>query len=45
MHNGDGKALRLCLYPINYLNEFLPDDFLWDNTISLIFTSSVLIGF
>ena len=23
MHNGDGKALHSCLYPIKYLNESL----------------------
>ena len=27
MHDGDGKALPLCLYPIKYLNESLPYDF------------------
>ena len=31
MHNGDGKALPSCLYPIKYLNESLPYDFLSDN--------------
>ena len=27
MHDGDGKALPLCLYPIKYLNESLLYDF------------------
>ena len=45
MHNVDGKTLSLCLYPIRYLNESLPFDFLWDNTISLTSTSFILIGF
>ena len=27
-HNGDGKAIPLWLYPIDYLNESLPYDFL-----------------
>ena len=44
-HNGDGKALPLCLYPIKYLNESLPYDFLWDNTISSISTSLILMSF
>ena len=33
MHNGDGKALPSCLYPIKYLNESLSYDFLSDNFI------------
>ena len=33
MHNGDGKALPSCLYPIKYLNESLLSDFLSDNAI------------
>ena len=45
MHNGDGKALPSCLYPIYYLNESLPCDFLSDNGILLISTSLILIGF
>ena len=38
MYNGDGKALRLCLYLINYLNKSLPFVFLSDNSILLIST-------
>ena len=45
MHSGDGKALPSCLYPIKYLNESLPYDFLSDNAIFLISTSLILIGF
>ena len=45
MHNGDGKALPSCLYPLKYLNEFLPYGFLSDNAILLISTSLILIGF
>ena len=45
MNNGDGKALPSCLYPIYYLNESLPCDFLSDNGILLISTSLILIGF
>ena len=41
-HNGDGKALPLYLYPIKYLKESLLFDVLWDNTISLISTSLIL---
>ena len=26
-HNGDGKALRLCLYPVKYLDESILYDF------------------
>ena len=44
-HNGDEKALPWCLYPIKYLNESLPYSFLWDNTISLISTSLILMVF
>ena len=33
IHNGDGKALPSCLYPVKYLNESLPYDFLSDNAI------------
>ena len=44
-HNGDGKALRLCLYPIKYLDESILYDFLWDSTISLISTSLILMSF
>ena len=33
MNNGDGKALPSCQYPIKYLNESLPYDFLPDNAI------------
>ena len=34
IHNGDGKALPLCLYSIKYLNESsLPYGFLSNNTI------------
>ena len=45
MHNGDGKALPSCLYPIKYLNESLPYDLLSDDAILLISTSLILIGF
>ena len=45
MHNGDGKALPSCLYSIKYLNESLLYDFLSDNTILLISTWLILIGF
>ena len=45
MHNGDGKALPSCLYPIKYLNESLLSDFLSDNATFLISTSLILIGF
>ena len=45
MHNGDGKALPLCIYPITYLNESLLSDFLSDNAIILISTSLILIAF
>ena len=45
MHNGDGKALPSCLYPIKNLNESLLSDFLSDNVILLISTSLILIGF
>ena len=31
MYNEDGKILPSCLYPINYLNESLPYDFLSGN--------------
>ena len=44
-HNGDGKALPSCLYPIKYLNESLLSDVLSDNAVLLIFTSLLLIGF
>ena len=43
--DGDGKALASCLYPVNYLNESLLYDFLYDNAILLIFTSLILTGF
>ena len=45
MHDGDRKALRLFLYPKKYLNEYLLYGFLWDNIISLISTSLILMGF
>ena len=35
MHNGDGKALPSCLYPIKYLNKSLLNVFLSDNVVSL----------
>ena len=38
MHNGDGKVLTSCLYPIKYLNESLSSDFLSHNAILLIST-------
>ena len=41
-HNGDGKVLSLCLYPIKYLNESLPYDFLSDNFILSLSTSLIL---
>ena len=45
-HNGDGKSLPSCLYPIKYLkNESLLSDFLSDNTILLISTLLILIAF
>ena len=43
-HDGDGKPLPLSLYPIKYLNESLLYDFLWNNTISSISTSLILMG-
>ena len=45
MHNGDGKALPSCLYPIKYLNESLLSDFLSDNAILSTATSLILMGF
>ena len=42
MHDGDGKALRLFLYPKKYLNESLLYGFLWDNIISSKSTSLIL---
>ena len=34
MHDGDGRRLPLCIYPINYLYEpILPYDPLLNNTI------------
>ena len=45
IHNGDGKALPLCLYPVKYLNESSIYDFLWDDTISSISASLILMGF
>ena len=42
MHNGDGKAIPSCLYPIKYLNESLLIEFLSDNDIPLISTSLIL---
>ena len=44
MHNGDGKTLPLCLYPIKYLNESLPYDFLSDNFILSVSPSLILVG-
>ena len=44
-NNGDRKALPLCLYPIKYLSESLLYDFLYDNTISSIYTSLILMGY
>ena len=35
MHNRDEKALPSYLYPIKYLNESLPYDFIADNAIAL----------
>ena len=43
MHNGDGKTLPSCLYPIKYLNESLLFDFLSDNAVLLISTLLILI--
>ena len=46
MHNGTGKALVSCLYPIEYLNEhFLSYEPFLDNTILLMSTLSILIIF
>ena len=45
MHNGDGKALPSCLYPIKYLNQSLSYDFLSNNAIPLISTSLTLTSF
>ena len=42
MHNGDGKALPSCLYPIKYLNESSLSDFLSDHAILSISTSLIL---
>ena len=45
-HNGDGMALPLRIYPIKYLYEpILLYGSLLDNTILLISTLSILIGF
>ena len=41
MHNGDGKALPSCLYPIKYLNVSLPYDYLFNDAILLISTSKI----
>ena len=38
MPSRNGKALSSCLYPIKYLNESLPYDYLSDNAILLIST-------
>ena len=43
MHNGDGKVLPSCLYPIKYLNESLLYDFLSDNFILSISSSLILV--
>ena len=43
-HNGDGKALALCFHPIKYLNESLLYGFFYNNTISLISSSLILMG-
>ena len=40
--NGDGKELPSCLYPIKYLNESLPYDFLSNSAILSISTSLIL---
>ena len=40
--NGDGKELTSCLYPIKYLNESLPYDFLSNSAILSISTSLIL---
>ena len=46
MHNGTGKTSVSFIYPMKNLNEpFLPYESLLDNTILLISTLSVLIGF
>ena len=46
MYDGTGKILALSIYPIKYLNDPLfPYECLLDNTILLISTSLVLIGF
>ena len=42
VHNGDGKELPSCLYPIKYLNESLPYDFLSNSAILSISTSLIL---
>ena len=44
MHNGDGKALPSCLYPIKYLNESSLSDFLSDHAILSISTSLILMA-
>ena len=46
MHNGAGKKTVSFLYQITYLNEhFLPYESFPGNTILLISTLSILIGF
>ena len=40
MHNGAGKTLPICTYPLKYLNELLlPYELFLDNTILFISTS------
>ena len=46
MYKGTRKTLPICIYPIKYLNEpLLPYEYLLDNTVRLVSTSSILIGF
>ena len=45
MHNGAGKGSYLFKYPTKYSDEsLLPYECLLDNTVFLIYTSSILIG-
>ena len=46
MHNGDERALPLCVFPIKCLYEpLLSYNSLLDNTILLLYTLSILIDF
>ena len=46
MYKGTRKTLPICIYPIKYLNEpLLPYEYILDNTVRLVSTSSILIGF